>query len=57
MDTKKETTELPEPKKVVDKAITRCIYDEICSKKKMCGDCAADQYDREQYEEALENFK
>jgi hypothetical protein len=57
MDTKKETTELPEPKKVVDKAITRCIYDEICSKKKMCGDCAADEYDREQYEEAWENFK
>jgi len=37
--------------------INRCIYDEICSKNKLCGDCAADEYDREQYEEAYENFK
>ena len=54
MDTKKETKELTKPE---DKSITRCIYDEICSEKKLCGDCAADQYDREQYEEAWENFK
>jgi hypothetical protein len=57
MDTTKEQGELPKPKKVIDKAITRCIYHEICSKKKMCGDCAADEYDREQYEEALANFR
>jgi len=37
--------------------INRCIYDEICSKNKLCGDCAADEYEREQYEEAYENFK
>ena len=33
-----------------------CIYDEICSKDKPCGDCAADLFDREQYEEAVEHF-
>lgn len=36
---------------------TFCIYDEVCSDKKMCGDCAAYEYERIQYEEAWENFK
>lgn len=40
-----------------EEAITTCIYNEICSKKKPCGDCAADQYDREQYEELCEQYK
>ena len=48
MDTNKPTQE---------EAITTCIYNEICSKKKLCGDCAADQYDREQYEELCEQYK
>ena len=37
--------------------ITYCIYDEPCSKKKMCGDCAADQFESERSEEAWENFR
>ena len=36
---------------------TFCIYDEVCSHQKMCGDCAMDEYEREQYEEGCENFK
>ena len=31
-----------------------CIYDEVCSEKKMCGNCAAYEYERIQYEEAWE---
>lgn len=54
MDAKKESAELPKPK---DEPVTRCIYDEICSEKKLCGDCGMDQYEREQYEEARENFQ
>lgn len=54
MDIPKETIELPKSEKV---AITICIYDEICSKKKLCGDCAADQYDMEKYEEGMENYQ
>ena len=38
------------------KVITRCIYDEICSKEKMCGDCAMDKYEEERQEEAVEKF-
>ena len=41
------------PLKYTDKL---CIYNEICSKNKLCGDCGMDQYDREHYEEAVENF-
>ena len=37
--------------------INRCIYDEICSKDKLCGDCSTDEYEREKYEEDYENFK
>ena len=36
---------------------TFCIYEEVCSDKKMCGDCAAYEYERIQYEAAWENFK
>jgi hypothetical protein len=53
MDTKK----LNENNLSTDKAIPRCIYNEICSKDKRCGDCVADLYERAQYEEAVENFK
>ena len=28
-----------------------------CSKEKMCSDCAMEEYEREQYEIAFENFK
>jgi len=52
MDTNK-----PNEGNLTTKVITRCIYDEICSKNKLCGDCAADLYESEQYEEAVENFK
>ena len=38
------------------KVITRCVYNEICSKDKLCGDCGMDLYESEQYEEAVENF-
>jgi hypothetical protein len=34
-----------------------CIYDEICSKEKMCGDCAMDLYEQEKHEEWVENSK
>ena len=37
--------------------ITKCIYDEICSKDKMCGDCSTDMYERDKYEEDYENYK
>ena len=37
--------------------ITYCMYDEPCSKKKLCGDCAADQFESERSEEAWENFR
>jgi hypothetical protein len=41
----------------VNGIIRRCIYDEICSKNKMCGDCCMDKYERERYEEDYENYK
>jgi len=34
-----------------------CIYDEICSRAKMCGDCAADEFESERNEEVWKNFK
>jgi hypothetical protein len=51
--------ETPDPvqDKDTSKIITRCIYDEICSKNKLCGDCSADEYERDKYEEDYENFK
>lgn len=33
-----------------------CVYGEICTKTKMCGDCCADNYDREMSDNILENF-
>uniref|UniRef100_A0A6C0IHI8 Uncharacterized protein n=1 Tax=viral metagenome TaxID=1070528 RepID=A0A6C0IHI8_9ZZZZ len=36
--------------------ITMCKYNEICSKEKLCGDCCADKYEHEQYQEAVDNF-
>jgi len=36
--------------------INTCVYGEICSKTKMCGDCCADNYDREMSDNSLENF-
>lgn len=52
MDTKKPS----EDNLSTAKAITRCIYNEICSKDKLCGDCGMDLYESEQYEEAVEKF-
>jgi len=37
--------------------VSMCIYDEICSREKMCGDCAADKFESERNEEAWKNFK
>lgn len=34
-----------------------CIYNEICSEGKMCGDCCADSYDRELSDKFLVEFK
>jgi len=34
-----------------------CIYNEICSSKNMCGDCCADDFERERNEQCWENFK
>jgi hypothetical protein len=34
-----------------------CIYDEICNRAKMCGDCAADEFESERNEEVWKNFK
>jgi hypothetical protein len=51
MDSQKQT---PDKK---SKA-TRCDkYNEICSKEKMCGDCSADEYDKERYSQSLEEYK
>jgi hypothetical protein len=40
------------------KAATRCSkYNEICSKEKMCGDCSADEYDKERHSQSVEEYK
>jgi hypothetical protein len=39
------------------KTVSRCIYDEVCSKEKLCGDCAADEFESQQNEETWENFR
>ena len=61
MESKKlnDKIEIPDPTQHKDtsKIITRCIYGEICSKNKLCGDCSADEYERDKYEEDYENFK
>jgi hypothetical protein len=46
-----------EPEQTSQEVQTFCIYDEVCSEKKMCGDCALDYYERTHYEEEWENFK
>jgi len=40
-----------------NETVTRCIYDEVCSREKMCGDCAADEFESQRNEEAWENFR
>lgn len=37
--------------------ITYCKYDEPCCEKNLCGDCAADEFESQQNQEAWENFK
>jgi hypothetical protein len=37
--------------------VSMCKYDEVCSREKMCGDCAADEFESERNEEAWKNFK
>ena len=60
MDTNKmDTNKMEQPTTpVADKCIYDevCIYDKVCSKAKLCGDCGMDQYERELYEKAVENF-
>jgi hypothetical protein len=47
----------PPPKKYADKVIVaRCIYDEICSKDKLCGDCAIDIYENERYAQCVAEY-
>ena len=43
--------------KVNDTKVSMCKYDEVCSREKMCGDCAADEFESERNEEAWKNFK
>jgi hypothetical protein len=40
-----------------NQTISRCVYDEVCSREKMCGDCAADEFESQRNEEAWENFR
>ena len=42
---------------VAEEQQSTCIYDELCSAKKMCGDCCADTFERERDEQCWENFK
>lgn len=49
MDKKKQNNAL--------KSSNKCKYNERCSKTKLCGDCGADRYESEHYEESLEHFK
>ena len=51
----KKNAQINETKK--NESISRCIYDEVCSKEKICGDCAADEFESQRNEEAWENFK
>ncbi len=37
--------------------VSMCKYYEVCSREKMCGDCAADKFESERNEEAWRNFK
>ena len=44
--------------KQTPKAATRCgKYNELCSKEKMCGDCSADEYDKECYSQSVEEYR
>jgi hypothetical protein len=54
---KTDTNKTDENKKDANSQITKCIYDEICSEDKMCGDCSTDMYERDKYEEDYENYK
>jgi hypothetical protein len=48
MDSQKQTPATP----------TRCSkYNELCSKEKMCGDCSADEYDKECYSQSVEEYR
>ena len=40
-----------------NETVSRCIYDEVCNKEKLCGDCAADEFESQRNEEAWENFR
>ena len=51
----KDTNNVKNPN-TINTVISKCIYDEICSKHKLCGDCATDEFQREQYEEDYANF-
>jgi hypothetical protein len=56
LDVKIETHEHKTVKETVT-IMDRCSkYNELCNKKKLCGDCALDDYERKQYEEAVSNF-
>jgi hypothetical protein len=59
MDTKKTMDKKKEQQKnnKQEKSTNKCKYNEPCSQNKLCGDCGADRYENEQYEESVENFK
>jgi hypothetical protein len=47
-----------EPQKIVPQTPQeKCLYDEICYKGKLCGDCAANEYQMNMYYTYCENFK
>ena len=44
-----KTVQISEPQQ-------KCLYDEICYKGKLCGDCAANEYQMNMYYTYCENF-
>ena len=50
-----ETSE--QQKTVAPQTQKKCLYDEICYKGKLCGDCAANEYQMDIYYTYCENFK
>jgi hypothetical protein len=53
-----KSVETSEQQKIVaPQTQQKCLYDEICYKGKLCGDCAANEYQMDIYYTYCENFK